>query len=66
VFSGCYRGPLLQVHAGDLLHGFLLMYCDTQAEIDYYLGRLSAFSEHEQRGWLKDKFDLAELPSACR
>lgn len=37
----------------------LMVYCDTQAEIDYYWGRLSAFPEHEQCGWLKDKFGLS-------
>ncbi len=37
----------------------LLVQCDTQAEIDYYWGRLSAFPEHEQCGWLKDKFGVS-------
>lgn len=33
--------------------------CDTQAEIDYYWGKLSAVPEAEQCGWLKDKFGLS-------
>ena len=33
--------------------------CDTQEEIDYYWGKLSAVPESEQCGWLKDKFGLS-------
>lgn len=33
--------------------------CDTQKEIDYYWGKLSAVPEAEQCGWLKDKFGLS-------
>ncbi|HYE09256.1 MAG TPA: VOC family protein [Patescibacteria group bacterium] len=33
--------------------------CDTQEEIDYYWGRLSAVPEAEQCGWLKDKYGLS-------
>ena len=33
--------------------------CDTQAEIDYYWGKLSAVLESEQCGWLKDKFGFS-------
>ena len=33
--------------------------CDTQEEIDYYWGKLSAVSEAEQCGWLKDKYGLS-------
>lgn len=33
--------------------------CDTQAEIDYYWERLSAVSEAEQCGWLKDRYGLS-------
>src|SRR5699024_5184200 len=36
-----------------------LIYCDSQAEIDYYWERLSAVPESEQCGWLKDKFGLS-------
>jgi predicted 3-demethylubiquinone-9 3-methyltransferase (glyoxalase superfamily) len=33
--------------------------CDTQEEIDYYWGKLSAVPEAEQCGWLKDKYGLS-------
>jgi predicted 3-demethylubiquinone-9 3-methyltransferase (glyoxalase superfamily) len=33
--------------------------CDTQEEIDYYWGKLSAVPEAEQCGWLKDKFGVS-------
>ena len=36
-----------------------IVYCDTQEEIDYYWGKLSAVPEAEQCGWLKDKFGLS-------
>lgn len=37
----------------------LIVYCDTQEEIDYYWGKLSAVPEAEQCGWLKDKFGVS-------
>ena len=36
-----------------------LVNCDTQEEIDYYWSKLSALTEAEQCGWLKDKFGLS-------
>ena len=33
--------------------------CDDQSEIDYYWDRLSASSEAEQCGWLKDKYGVS-------
>ncbi|HSX58326.1 MAG TPA: VOC family protein [Candidatus Saccharimonadales bacterium] len=33
--------------------------CETQEEIDYFWGKLSAVPESEQCGWLKDKFGLS-------
>ena len=36
-----------------------IVYCDTQEEIDYYWGKLSAVPEAEQCGWLKDKYGLS-------
>jgi predicted 3-demethylubiquinone-9 3-methyltransferase (glyoxalase superfamily) len=36
-----------------------MVHCDTQEEIDYYWGKLSAVPEAEQCGWLKDKFGLS-------
>lgn len=37
----------------------LMVYCETQEEIDYYWEKLSAVPEAEQCGWLKDKFGLS-------
>jgi predicted 3-demethylubiquinone-9 3-methyltransferase (glyoxalase superfamily) len=37
----------------------LLVRCDTQEEIDYYWGKLSAVPEAEQCGWLKDRFGVS-------
>ena len=33
--------------------------CETQEEIDYYWGKLSAIPEAEQCGWLKDQFGVS-------
>ena len=33
--------------------------CDTQEEIDYYWGKLSAVPEAEQCGWLVDQFGVS-------
>jgi predicted 3-demethylubiquinone-9 3-methyltransferase (glyoxalase superfamily) len=37
----------------------LLVNCETQEEIDYFWGKLSAHPENEQCGWCKDKFGLS-------
>ncbi|SDG27278.1 Glyoxalase superfamily enzyme, possibly 3-demethylubiquinone-9 3-methyltransferase [Fontibacillus panacisegetis] len=37
----------------------LMVYCDTQEEIDHYWEKLSAVPEAEQCGWLKDKYGLS-------
>jgi len=37
----------------------LMVYCDTQVQIDYYWDALSAVPEAEQCGWLKDKFGVS-------
>lgn len=37
----------------------LMVECDTQEEIDYYWGALSAAPEAEQCGWLKDKYGVS-------
>ncbi len=37
----------------------LMVYCDTQKEIDYYWKKLSADPKAEQCGWLKDKYGLS-------
>lgn len=36
-----------------------IVHCETQAEIDYYWGKLSAVPEAEQCGWLKDKYGVS-------
>lgn len=36
-----------------------MVYCDTQEEIDYYWGKLSAVREAEQCDWLKDKYGVS-------
>ncbi len=36
-----------------------MVHCDTQEEIDYYWGKLSAHSKAEQCGWLKDRYGLS-------
>lgn len=47
-------------------HGFgfneavsLMVYCETQAEIDHYWESLSAVPEAESCGWLKDRFGVS-------
>ena len=37
----------------------LIVYCDTQEQIDYYWDKLSAVPESEQCGWLKDRFGVS-------
>ncbi len=37
----------------------LIVNCDTQEEIDYYWGKLSAVPEAEQCGWLKDQYGVS-------
>lgn len=36
-----------------------IIHCETQEEIDYYWEKLSAVSEAEQCGWLKDKYGVS-------
>jgi predicted 3-demethylubiquinone-9 3-methyltransferase (glyoxalase superfamily) len=36
-----------------------MVHCETQQDIDYFWGKLSARPESEQCGWLKDKFGLS-------
>ena len=42
--------------------------CDTQEEVDYYWGKLSAIPASEQCGWLKDKYGVSWqiVPSAMK
>ena len=37
----------------------LIVYCDTQDQIDYFWERMSAVPESEQCGWLKDRFGVS-------
>jgi predicted 3-demethylubiquinone-9 3-methyltransferase (glyoxalase superfamily) len=37
----------------------IIIYCDTQEEIDYYWTKLTEEGEESQCGWLKDKFGLS-------
>jgi predicted 3-demethylubiquinone-9 3-methyltransferase (glyoxalase superfamily) len=43
-----------------------MVHCDSQEELDYYWGKLSADPRAEQCGWLKDKYGLSWqiVPSA--
>jgi predicted 3-demethylubiquinone-9 3-methyltransferase (glyoxalase superfamily) len=36
-----------------------MVHCETQEEIDSYWGKLSAYPEAEQCGWLKDRYGLS-------
>ncbi len=36
-----------------------LIECESQEEVDYYWGKLSAVPESEQCGWVKDKYGLS-------
>ncbi len=36
-----------------------VVHCNSQEEIDFYWGKLSAVPESEQCGWLKDKYGLS-------
>ncbi len=51
---------------GGMMHEFtfseatsFVVSCDSQEEIDYFWGKLSAVPESEQCGWLKDKFGIS-------
>ncbi len=51
---------------GNMAHNFdfndalsLMIYCDTQDEIDYYWNRLTENGQEVQCGWLKDKFGVS-------
>ncbi len=37
----------------------LMVFCNSQEEIDYYWNKLSAIPEAEQCGWLKDKYGIS-------
>jgi predicted 3-demethylubiquinone-9 3-methyltransferase (glyoxalase superfamily) len=55
--------PFMAISAGPLFKfnesiSFIVP-CETQEEIDYYWGKLSADPKAEQCGWLKDKYGLS-------
>lgn len=55
--------PFMAISAGPLFKFnesiSFMVNCDTQEEIDYFWGKLSAVPQSEQCGWLKDKFGLS-------
>lgn len=55
--------PFMAISAGPLFKFnesiSFMVYCDSQEEIDYYWGKLSAVPQAEQCGWLKDKYGLS-------
>lgn len=55
--------PFMAISAGPIFKFneaiSFIVNCDTQEEIDYYWGKLSAVPESEQCGWLKDKYGLS-------
>jgi predicted 3-demethylubiquinone-9 3-methyltransferase (glyoxalase superfamily) len=55
MFTALNGGPLF--HFNESVS--FLVRCDSQAEVDYYWGKLSAGSSDGQCGWLKDKFGLS-------
>lgn len=44
----------------------LMVRCDTQEQIDYFWGKLSAVPEAEQCGWLKDKYGVSWQVTSSR
>jgi predicted 3-demethylubiquinone-9 3-methyltransferase (glyoxalase superfamily) len=59
-------GYLLNTMSSTLSHDFdfneavsLMVYCETQDEIDYYWSMLSDEGEEQQCGWVKDKFGVS-------
>jgi predicted 3-demethylubiquinone-9 3-methyltransferase (glyoxalase superfamily) len=55
--------PFMAISAGPMFKFneaiSLMVYCETQEEIDRYWEKLSADPESEQCGWLKDKYGLS-------
>ena len=54
-FMALDGGPLFKFNESVSLY----VECKDQAEVDYFWGKLSAVSDSEQCGWLKDKYGLA-------
>lgn len=55
--------PFMAISAGPLFKFnesiSFMIHCDSQEEIDYFWGKLSADPKSEQCGWLKDRFGLS-------
>jgi predicted 3-demethylubiquinone-9 3-methyltransferase (glyoxalase superfamily) len=55
--------PFMAISAGPLFRFneaiSFMVYCETQEEIDHFWEKLSAVSEAEQCGWLKDRYGLS-------
>ena len=54
-FQAISAGPIFKFNEAISL----MVYCESQEEIDQYWDKLSASPENEQCGWLKDKFGLS-------
>lgn len=54
-FMAISAGPLFQFNEAVSL----MIWCETQEEMDYYTGQLSAHPEDEQCGWIKDRYGLS-------
>ena len=54
-FTALNGGPLFKFSEAVSLQ----IFCETQAEIDYYWSRLSEGGEEGQCGWLKDKYGFS-------
>ncbi|MBY0372105.1 VOC family protein [bacterium] len=54
-FMAISAGPLFKFNEAVSF----VIHCDTQDEIDYYWGKLSAVPEAERCGWLKDRYGLS-------
>lgn len=54
-FTAINGGPIF--HFSEAIS--FMVKCETQEEVDYYWGKLSAVPESEQCGWLKDKYGLS-------
>lgn len=63
VWFELFGQPFMAISAGPMFKFneaiSLMVYCDTQEEIDRYWEKLSADPESEQCGWLKDKYGLS-------
>lgn len=54
-FMALDGGPIFKFTEASSLY----VECNSQEEVDHFWGKLSAFPESEQCGWLKDKYGLS-------